>query len=737
MKTILLILSTMFALTSNAQQITGVIANYDNKPLEEATVLKLYTSVHAHTNELGYFELKETKVGDTIKVSRIGYKQQIIVCKEAYLNIMLESANFQLSEIAITSNVSHLNTIATIDLLTNPVQSSQDLLRKVPGLFIGQHAGGGKAEQIFLRGFDIDHGTDINVSVDDIPVNMVSHAHGQGYADLHFLIPETVAAIDFDKGPYNATKGNLATAGYVAFKTKERLDSSTIALELGQFNTLHTTALLNLVNNAKHSAYFAADYLLSDSYFESSQNFKRTNLFGKYTAYLPNDDKLSLSFSHFTSKWNASGQIPSRAVAAGIISRFGSIDNTEGGNTGRTSLNLAFNKKIDAHTFIKTTAFYSLYNFELYSNFTFFLNDSLNGDQIRQKEQRNLFGFTSAYHKDLFFGKNSTHLEAAVGMRNDVMTNTELSHTANRVNTLQQLQLGDIDETNLFAYANAEIKIGKLLINPALRLDEIKFNYTDKLAAKFATIQRYKPILSPKLNFLYQESKQLQFFIKMGKGFHSNDARVVTSSETTDILPAAYGADAGFVYKPFPYLILNSALWYLFSEQEFVYVGDAGIVELSGKTERRGIDVGARFQFATYFFANADCTFNSAKSLTAEKGLDYIPLAPISTFTGGLSFIHQSGITASIKTRFIGDRPANEDNSLVAKGYIVTDANASYNFKKGVSLGVIIQNIFNETWKETQFATESRLRNEPQSVTEIHYTPGTPFNLKIRLSYSF
>ena len=290
----------------------GFVTSEEKAPLQEATILNIRTGNHTHTNDIGYFELN-TADGDTIEVTHISYFSLKVIAGKDNLNVTLKPAPLQLSEISINSTVRHLNMIANIDLQTNPVSSSQELLRKVPGLFIGQHAGGGKAEQIFLRGFDIDHGTDINISVDGMPVNMVSHAHGQGYADLHFLIPETIDKIDFDKGPYFANRGNLATAGYVAFKTKERLDSSTIAIELGQFNTLHTTVLLNLVNNAKHSAYFAADYLLSDSYFESSQNFKRTNLFGKYTAYLPNDDKLSLSFSHFASKWNASGQLTQNA----------------------------------------------------------------------------------------------------------------------------------------------------------------------------------------------------------------------------------------------------------------------------------------------------------------------------------------------------------------------------------------------------------------------------------------
>ncbi|MEO1653079.1 MAG: TonB-dependent receptor plug domain-containing protein, partial [Bacteroidota bacterium] len=249
------------------------------------------------------------------------------------------------------------------------VITAQEILRRVPGLFIGQHAGGGKAEQIFLRGFDIDHGTDVNLTVDGMPVNMVSHAHGQGYADMHFLIPETIDQIDFGKGPYYAHKGNFNTAGYVDFETKNRLDNSLVKLEYGRFNTFRSVGLFNLVNTEKNNAYLAAEYTLTDGPFDASQNFTRFNLMGKYTGQVSSRDRFSLLVSHFTSKWDASGQIPNRAVDAGLIGRFGAIDDTEGGSTTRTNVMGEFIRNLNANTFLKSHAFYSHYTFELFSNF--------------------------------------------------------------------------------------------------------------------------------------------------------------------------------------------------------------------------------------------------------------------------------------------------------------------------------------------------------------------------------
>lgn len=727
---------TLCTLTVYSQNYSGAVYNMDRHPLQEATVYNLRTGSHTHTNEVGVFRLKDALQGDTLKVSHISCKTQIVVLQKPSQHIILEPSNLELNEVAITSSVKHLNIISDIDLRTNPVRSSQELLRKVPGLFIGQHAGGGKAEQIFLRGFDIDHGTDINISVDGMPVNMVSHAHGQGYADLHFLIPEIIENIDFDKGPYHADKGNLATAGYVAFKTKERLAGSSINLEGGKFNTFRTMGMFNLVNDNRQSAYVAADYQMTDGYFISPQHFNRINLIGKYTAYMENNDKLSLSVSHFNSKWDASGQIPQRAVDAGLITRFGAIDNTEGGNTQRTNINLQYLKHVDANTFVRSTAFYSQYDFELYSNFTFFLEDPENGDQIRQKEKRNIFGFESELNKNFYIGGNPLELKAAAGLRNDDVNDIELSHTVNRKTTLEQIQLGDVNETNLYAYASAAYKAGKWLINPAVRIDHFEFDYVDKLATAYATQSQGKSIVSPKLNLLYNPNNKVQYFLKMGKGFHSNDTRVVVAQKGTETLPAAYGADLGLVWKPMSKLVVNTALWYLFLEQEFVYVGDAGIIEPGGKTTRRGIDLGARYQLGKYIFINGDFTYTHGRSNDAAKGEDRIPLAPVVTAAGGISLHHPSGINAGINTRYLGHRPANEDNSIVAKGYCITDANISYQYKQ-FTIGVITENIFNTAWNETQFATESRLKNETAPVTEIHFTPGTPFNIRGILSYKF
>ncbi len=728
--------------TSNAQQLKGYVYDAYAQPLNAVYLYNINSEQHAHTAENGYFVLDNNTVGDTLSIGLLGFKKQKVVLTAADLKdglqIALESNIFKLDEVVLAEEVNVLNTFAKLDLETNPINSSQEILRKVPGLIIGQHAGGGKAEQLFLRGFDIDHGTDVSINVDGIPVNNVSHAHGQGYSDLHFVIPETINNINFGKGPYYANAKDFTTAGYIDFKTKNRLEENIVKLSYGQFNTIRTLGLFNLLDKQKsESAYFGMEYIETDGPFNSSQNFNRVNLIGKYTTYFNDRDRLSLTASHFKSRWDASGQIPNRAVNRGLIDRFGAIDDTEGGNTSRSLVNAEYSTTVNDNTTFKGNAFYTYYDFELYSNFTFFLEDPINGDQIKQKEARNTYGFNTALNTQYNLGNTTIETTAGVGLRYDNIEGVELSRTLNRNTTLEFLQLGDVNQTNAFAYYDAEFDFGKLKVTPGVRLEYFKFLYNDALAETYSTQSERKTAILPKLQVQYNQKDNLQWFFKTGIGFHSNDARVVVAQQGEDILPKAYGVDLGSVWKPLPKLALNATAWYLFLEQEFVYVGDAGIVEPSGKTERLGLDLGLRYQFNKHLYFDTDTTLTKARSVNNNNGENYIPLAPNFTLVGGLALQDYKGFSGGLRYRFLDDRAANEDYTVTAEGYFVTDFNLNYKLNTHLSIGVAIENIFNTEWNETQFLTESRLQNETESVEEIHFTPGTPFNAKANITYTF
>ncbi|WP_405377599.1 TonB-dependent receptor [Nonlabens sp. Asnod3-A02] len=722
-----------------AHTITGFIKDINGQPLKDVYVLNVKSGTHTHSNAKGFFTIDNVEQEEELRFSHIGYEASSIVVTnhKDILQITLSPSSLNLDAITISNDVETLNVLANVDLQINPVTSSQEILRTVPGLFIGQHAGGGKAEQIFLRGFDIDHGTDIAINVDGMPVNMVSHAHGQGYADLHFLIPETINNISYGVGSYDESVGNFATAGHVDFKTKSYLDESKISVEIGDFNHQRYLGLVQLVDNAHTTAYVATEYLTFDGPYDSPQNFDRINLFGKLHHTTDSGNRLSLSLSHFDSEWDASGQIPQRAVDSGLIDRFGSIDDTEGGSTSRTNVVLNYDMDISDKEQLETTMFYSHYDFLLYSNFTFFLEDPINGDQIQQQESRDLAGFNTKYSYETQLGANDLSLIAGFGLRNDRTDASGLSRTLNRRTTLENIQLGDINETNSSLFVGAELSVNKLLIDAGLRLERFKFVYKDALTETFDTQSQTATALLPKLNFNYEVSDNVKVYLHNGVGMHSNDTRVVLENGADDILPKSYGSDLGTVWKASDNLVVNGALWYLFLEQEFVYVGDAGIVEPSGETERYGFDLGVKYQLTDFLFLDTNLNYAHARAINEPDGADYIPLAPEFTSTGGISLKDYKRFNAGLRYRYIGDRAANEDNSIVAEGYFVADFNVNYDLTDNLRLGMAVQNLFDVEWNETQFATESRLASEAQSVEEIHFTPGTPFFLRGSIQYRF
>ncbi|MEO1012630.1 MAG: TonB-dependent receptor [Bacteroidota bacterium] len=732
----------LFASTLSAHELMGTVVTEDGTPIDDVGVYNKTTGAYTYTNVSGYFELDDISAGDLIYFYIIGYKTKEMTIQESDLDstvkIVLEESAVSLDQVILVSKVNALSNFVNVDVKANPVKSSQEILTKVPGLIIGQHAGGGKAEQIFLRGFDIDHGTDITIEVDGLPVNMVSHAHGQGYADMHFIIPETIDNIDFGKGAFYAEKGNFNTAGYVGLQTKKKINENMLLVDGGMFNTMRTVGMFKLAEGDYSNSYLASELVLTDGPFESSQNFNRLNVMGRYNFNNKENQDLSITLSHFQSKWDASGQIPQRAVDQGLISRFGAIDDTEGGNTSRSNILVNHLRQLDEHSRMRSKAYITKYDFELFSNFTFFLEDPVNGDQIRQKENRTIIGAETVYERSIHIGDHDSQLkyEAGIGFRYDDVNEVQLSRTSNRQELLERLAYGNVDETNGYGFFNLTYKKNRWTINPGLRVDYFKFDYENLLSETYDNRSQDEVFLGPKLNIIYAATPQLQLFGKTGIGFHSNDTRVVIANEADDILPAAYSADFGTIFKPTDRLVLNATLWNLFLEQEFVYVGDAGIVEPSGKTQRYGIDFGLRYQLTDWLYLNGDINYTYARSTEEADGEDLIPLAPDLTSAGGLAFRNLGNFSGNLNYRYIKDRPANEDNSIVAEGYFITDFNINYTLDNW-TFGVIVENLFDSEWNETQFATESRLFNEPESVEEIHFTPGVPFFLRGRVSVNF
>jgi len=759
-KILLLIIALFVVNFAFAQQksIKGkVLDTLSMEPIESVVIKDLQTGNKAVTGKNGNFILKNAKC-DSLLITFVGYKsRQVKAIYGKPMLIELEKGVITLKDVTIVNNetLKTYNALTSLDLNMQPAKSAQDLLRLVPGLFIAQHQGGGKAEQIFLRGFDADHGTDVNLSVDGIPVNMVSHAHGQGYADLHFLIPETVSGYDFGKGPYYTDKGDFNTAGYVAYYTKNVLDQDEIKVEAGQFQTLRVLAMINLLSEkAKkkgQSAYISAERLYSNGGpFALPEHFTRYNVFGKFITKLDSNNRLTAIISTLKSDWRASGEIPDRAVSEGYIAnRFGSLDTAQGGHTDRTNVSLKLTTNLGNCWTMENQLYYSHYFFNLVSNFSFYYYFPATGDEFRQYERRDLGGYNGKISKTTTVNNTTYTTTAGAGSRYDHVYPSELDHSENG-QFLGYLQYGRTEELNVNGYFDEAVRTGNWLFNAGARLDFFHFYYqnlapdSDTYATSIfanANPNAQKAIISPKLNVEYTFNDKFQLYLKGGKGFHSNDARVVIGNRGFEILPAAYGTDLGFNWKPLPNLFINTALWYLYLQQEFTFGQDlidqpAGPVTPSGRTSRKGIDFSARYQLTQWLFASLNLNAARPRYIDSAKGNNYIPLAPTLTSTGGLDFRLKNGINGGISYRYLHNRAANSDYSLTARGYFITDLAINYT-KKRYEVGIAIENLFNRQWDESQFEYITQLKGETAPVDQVSYTPGVPFFAKLKVAVFF
>ncbi len=736
-----------FPLSVFAQKNTvkGIITDLETQVTIPNVHLQTTTNIVNSANENGEFSIAVHKFPVKIIFSLQGYISKTITLKKATnnLQIRLEKEATQLSEIIINSKNDKtlgIQKVSKISLQLRPISSAQDFLKTVPGLFIAQHAGGGKAEQIFLRGFDNDHGTDFAVLVDDIGVNLSSHAHGQGYADLHFLIPETVQTADYYKGPHEVSLGNFAVSGAAKFSSKDKLHRNLVKLEYGQYNFARALTMISLVdkNNFltenQESAYIAIEGTFNKSFFESDQDLRRLNTFTKYTVALSDNHELKTSISTFHSDWNASGQIPLRAVESGLIDRFGAIDDQEGGDTKRIHVNAQLNSSISEETQLTNQLYYVSNKYNLFSNFSFFQNDPVHGDMIHQQEDRSIYAYQgNVAIKDLFEIPNSTTTFGWSVQYND--NHIGLNNTVGRA-LREVVNKFEIKETNYALFLKERIQITpKLTALAGIRGDFFDFNVTEI----FPTPQQGSTTafrFSPKLSLFYDATENIQLYAKASSGFHSNYSNAAVTNKNISPLPKAVGYDIGTEFKIGKKFVGNLAAFYLQSDAEFVFGSDGFEFENKGRSRRIGSEASFRYQPLPYFWLDTDVNYSFGTLLDAPKTENKIPSAPRFTSTGGATLRLQNGIKASLRYRFLGERPLIEDESVIGQDYFITDLVVNYTTSK-YQIGLSVENLFDNDWREAVFYDSSQLQGEPQPVEDIHFTPGTPFLAKLNFTYFF
>lgn len=683
------------------------------------------------------------------------------------------------------------STVRDQDFLARPRSTPEDILRVVPGLVLAQHQGGGKADQIFLRGFDADHGTDVAVSLDGIPINMPSHAHGQGYTDLHFLIPEVIERIEVSKGPYFADKGDFDTAGAANLVTRDTLERSEVIAEGGSFGTARLVGLASMNLGPLHP-WFAGELYRTDGPFVHAENLYRYNLFTKVGGDVAPGAHISLFASAYASNWTGSGQIPQRLVDSGFLDRFGALDPSEGGDTQRQQLTLAFRGRNDEQSHFSATISAINYGLTLFNNFTFQTRDPVHGDEIEQTDQRLTLAADIRYDRttrDVLPGSLTSSFGTQLRFDNVAATLRHVERRA-RLNDCFVDGSGDplpapcvdtVDrQTNAALWLQEDWRpLRGFRLVAGLRGDLFEWDVRSQrpdggLDPEHPTsippaVQQF--ILSPKLSAVISPVEPLDLFLNFGSGFHSNDARSVVEARGVGALPRALGGEAGTRVKLLDgKLNLAAVFWLLHLDSEQVWSGDNGGTEASDATFRLGVDFEGRWSILPWLYFDMDVSWaRSRYTVNAGNGAA-VALAPPLTVTGGLSAKHPSGFGGSIRLRAISDRPGNqftpqdgvppctpessEDDRcyLTAQGYAVLDAQLTYTAANW-SVAIIAENLTNAAYREAQFGDAARIVSPPDgrtvsskgvgwtpethAVPDLYFTPGNPIGARVQLAYRF
>lgn len=683
------------------------------------------------------------------------------------------------------------------DFQIRPHSTLIQILNNVPGLVVSQHQGGSKAPQWFLRGFDADHGTDIAVFADYLPINMPTHAHGQGYADPNFLIPETIERVELFKGPYFPQFGDFATAGALRLITKETFAENFALAEGGSFATQrYVLGASPQLGNVR--TLFAGQAYYTNGPFINPENLARYNGMARFTLDPTTDSKLTGTVQAYAADWDASGQIPAPQVASGALDRFGSVDPTEGGRSDRQNLMLDWRWTPSAADTVEVYGYGSRYKLRLWSNFTFFANSGLRfvrypsgaiadtgdgpvrpnadyipGDGIYQGDSRTLWGGRARYTRNWFLRNLPMQTELAVETRND-----DIHVTLQRqVRRSSFFTVNDVyvRERSFSGYWSQQVFFTDWLrFEGGLRGDLFVFDVANRLpqqardpnfASVFLNGRSTEVLPSPKANLIITPVENTDVYLNFGRGFHSNDARANiigdftgTGQSGTGVDPVkqatplakALGYELGARTRQFDRLDLAAAIWNLNLESELVFSGDAGTDEPGPSSRRYGVDFEARWQINDWLYADYDLSWVHARF----DGGGFVPLAPPILMNGGLTADFHNGFTVALRGRYLADRPADEENSLTAEGYYMLDAFAKYRWRN-VELGVQLLNLTNTQWREAQFADNSCVRSQIQqrdgsrpcfakpgrdAVTPpgaIHFTPGNPIGVRAGLAVYF
>ncbi|MCW0218876.1 MAG: TonB-dependent receptor plug domain-containing protein [Prosthecobacter sp.] len=627
------------------------------------------------------------------------------------------------------------------DILSRPLLRRGEILETIPGVIITQHAGGGKANQYFLRGFNLDHGTDFSISLDGMPLNMRTHAHGQGYTDLNPVIPELVQAIDYAKGTYTAADGDLSTAGSANFLLWDLMPENLVKVEFGEYNYYRALVAGSLPIKPNEDQTFqqgltyGLEYNYYDGPWQQAEEFNRWNGLLRYFAG-DEDNKFSVTFMGYRASWVSTDQIPQRAVTNGTLDRYSTLDPSAGGDSERYSLNVTFEHR-DDDVVTRANLYGIYYALDLFSNFTYFTKGPL-GDQFEQSEKRWVFGgqLSRTWEKRKLLGIESD-LTIGFQTRHDVIHGIGLYETRNR-QRLATTRQDDIWEGSAGIYGemvNRWTPWFRTVLG--LRGDLYYFDSLESTVA--GEDAEWSGIVSPKFSAIFGPWRETELYLNFGTGFHSNDARGVTArSSAADALVRTMGAELGLRSQVIPKVTTTLALFWLQSDSELIYVGDAGTNEPGPGAERYGVELATYWRPNHWFSADAELALTHAR-LQDSGSADRVPNSVPVMFSGGINIGAQgnaSGWFAGTRVRAFTGRPLEETGQIEGRDSFMVNATVGYR-RKNWEAAVDCLNLLNRADNDIEYAYESQLRGEATPVSDVHFHPVEPRMFRFRVTYRF
>jgi outer membrane receptor protein involved in Fe transport len=631
--------------------------------------------------------------------------------------------------------------IGAMDLALRPLLRPGDLLEAIPGLIVTQHSGSGKSNQMFLRGFNLDHGTDFATWVDGMPVNMRTHGHGQGYTDINFLIPETVERIEFVKGPYHAELGDFSSAGGSRIYTSDQPGRQQVKLGLGENGYARLLAMGGAEPGALKLSYALEGQVYDGPWTDIEEDVEKVSGLLK----IGSQDELrrwNVTAMVYDNQWNSADQIPTRAVHQGLIDELGSLDTSLGGESHRYSLSGNLSHEHGSHR-SEWNAYLIDYRMQLWSNFTYLLEDPLQGDQFEQLDERRIWG--GSWNRFWVSGaREHFHHRFGLEFRYDDIEQIGLYQTRGR-QRLDTVREDAVDETSASMFYELAWHIDdnwRAVLG--LRGDYYWFDVDADIAVNSGDDE--DSIVSPRGSLIYAFSEVTEAYFSAGYGFHSNDARGTTirvdpsslePAQQVDALVESRGAEVGMKTVLLDSLNSSLALWYLELDSELLFVGDGGTTEASRPSRRYGVEFNNFWAINEIWSLEADFAWTDAAFEGNEAGGDHIPGALRSVVTGSLSAAYPSGWFGSLRLRYFDDYPLEESGRVRADDSLITNLALGWGGERWRAQ-LDLLNVFDSDDHDVDYFYASRLNGEPAGgIEDIHYHVFEPRQVRLYASIDF